>query len=87
MFESQEHSEVRFFPRWQSYMHVTKELCDCSLETPVMITDTDNNQLNFEKFNGLGGIAHCKGPVKLIQQVKIAHSFLQSVSNLFHFII
>ena len=28
-----------------------------------------------------------KGHVKLIQQVKIAHSFLQSVSNLFHFII
>ena len=28
-----------------------------------------------------------KGPVKLIQQVKIAHSFLQSVSTLFHFII
>ena len=28
-----------------------------------------------------------KGPVKLIQRVKIAHSFLQSVSNLFHFII
>ena len=28
-----------------------------------------------------------KGPVKLMQLVKIAHSFLQSVSNLFHFII
>ena len=28
-----------------------------------------------------------KGPVKLIQRVKIAHSFLQSVSNMFHFII
>ena len=28
-----------------------------------------------------------KGPVKLIQPVKIAHSFLQSVSILFHFII
>ena len=28
-----------------------------------------------------------KGPVKLIQKDKIAHSFLQSVSNLFHFII
>ena len=28
-----------------------------------------------------------KGPVKLIQRVKIAHSFLQSVSNQFHFII
>ena len=27
-----------------------------------------------------------KGPVKLIQRVKIAHSFLQSV-NLFHFIV
>ena len=27
------------------------------------------------------------GPVQLIQWVKIAHSFLQSVSNLFHFII
>ena len=28
-----------------------------------------------------------KEPVKLMQQVKIAHSFLQSVSHLFHFII
>ena len=28
-----------------------------------------------------------KEPVKLIHRVKIAHSFLHSVSNLFHFII
>ena len=28
-----------------------------------------------------------KGPVKLMQRVKIAHSVLLSVSNLFHFII
>ena len=28
-----------------------------------------------------------KGPVKLIQRVKIAHLFLWSVLNLFHFII
>ena len=28
-----------------------------------------------------------KGLVKLIQRVKIAHSFLQYVSNLFHFTI
>ena len=28
-----------------------------------------------------------KGTVKLMQRVKIAHSFLQFVSNLFHFII
>ena len=28
-----------------------------------------------------------KGPVKLIYRVKIAHSFLQFVSNQFHFII
>ena len=28
-----------------------------------------------------------KGPVKLIQTVNIAHSFLELVSNLFHFII
>ena len=28
-----------------------------------------------------------KGPVRLIKQVKIAHSFLQSVSNQFHVII
>ena len=27
-----------------------------------------------------------KGPVKLIKQVKIAHSFLQSVSDQFHVI-
>ena len=29
----------------------------------------------------------CKGPVKLIQPVKIANSFLQSVSDLFNFLI
>ena len=28
-----------------------------------------------------------KGPIKLIQRVKVAHLFLQSVSNLFHVII
>ena len=28
-----------------------------------------------------------KGPVKVIKRVKIAHSFLQSVSNQFHVII
>ena len=28
-----------------------------------------------------------KEPVKLIKRMKIAHSFLQSVSNQFHFII
>ena len=28
-----------------------------------------------------------KGPVKLIKRLKIAHSFLQSVSNQFHVII
>ena len=28
-----------------------------------------------------------KGPVKLIKQVKITHSFLQSMSNQFHIII
>ena len=28
-----------------------------------------------------------KGPVKLIKRVKIAHSFLQSVSNQFHVIV
>ena len=30
---------------------------------------------------------HPKGPVKLINLVKIAHSFLQSVANHFHVII
>ena len=29
----------------------------------------------------------CKGPVKLIKRVKIAHSFSQSVSDQFHLII
>ena len=33
------------------------------------------------------GTKALKGPVKLIQRVKIAHSFLQSVSNQFHVII
>ena len=32
-------------------------------------------------------LARGKGPVKLIKRVKIAHSFLQSVSNQFHVII
>ena len=32
-------------------------------------------------------IRNCKGLVKLVQWVKMATSFLQSVSNLFHFII
>ena len=32
-------------------------------------------------------ISPYKETVQLIQQVKMAHSFLQSVSNLFHFII
>ena len=31
--------------------------------------------------------SYFKGPVKLIQQIKIAHSFPQFVSNLFHFMI
>ena len=31
--------------------------------------------------------AYVKGPVQLMQRVKIAHSFLQSVSNQFHVII
>ena len=34
-----------------------------------------------------GCAARAKGPVKLIKRVKIAHSFLQSVSNQFHVII
>ena len=36
---------------------------------------------------GGGGHKRQKGPVKLIKQVKIADSFLQSVSNQFHVII
>ena len=32
-------------------------------------------------------VANAKGPVELIKLVKIAHSFLQSVSNQFHVII
>ena len=35
----------------------------------------------------LWGLLFIKGPVKLIKRVKIAHSFLQSVSNQFHLII
>ena len=31
-------------------------------------------------------VSFVKGPVKLMQWMKIAHWFLQSVSNLFHFI-
>ena len=29
----------------------------------------------------------CKGPVRLIKRVKVAHSSLQAVSYLFHFVI
>ena len=32
-------------------------------------------------------LGQVKGPVKLIKRVKIAHSFLQSVSNQFHVMI
>ena len=41
-------------------------------------------QLNLEVSNTQG---KQKRPVKLMQRVKIDHSFLQSVSNLFHFIV
>ena len=49
--------------------------------------------MNMWKGNLVFGESHkshlieSKEPVKLIQQVKIAYSFLQSVSNLFYFII
>ena len=35
----------------------------------------------------LNHLKAAKGPVNLIKRVKIAHSFLQSASNQFHFII
>ena len=40
-----------------------------------------------ERRNGLIGPTSSEEPVKIIQRVKMAHSFLQSVSNQFHFII
>ena len=38
-------------------------------------------------FDGSRTKSPSKGSVKLMQPVKIAHSFLRYVSNLFHFII
>ena len=45
-----------------------------------MFTLPRRNSFSFEK-------THSEGPVKLIKRVKIAHLFLQSVSNQFHIII
>ena len=39
------------------------------------------------KVHSLSTDLNRKGPVKLIKRVKIAHSFLQSVSDQFHVII
>ena len=57
-------------------------LCD-SGEIKSEIHFGDKMRLFFQ----LCAKSYSKGPVKLIKWVKIAHSFLQSVSNLFHFII
>ena len=65
-------------------------LSKSSFETIAMpmICSLNRVRLSFSLFNG-GKIMlfSNKGLVKLIQQVKIAHSFLQYVSNLSHFII
>ena len=47
----------------------------------------DNFQLDMRPSFSSMGLIEVKGPVKLIKRVKIAHSFLQSVSNQFHVII
>ena len=45
------------------------------------------HQVNVSRKGVLCAPDSSKGPVKLIKRVKIAHSFLQSVSNQFHVII
>ena len=42
---------------------------------------------NGQKSKGVIKLSESKGPMKLMQWVKIAYSFLQPMSNLFHFII
>ena len=49
----------------------------CAKSEPASSKNNEILEINFQQ----------KGPVKLIQRVKIAHSFLRSVSNQFHFII
>ena len=49
--------------------------------------ETQKDKLQALRNKAARTIAKVKGPVKLIKQVKIAYSFLQSVSNQFHVII
>ena len=52
-----------------------------------MLTQKSLDQTNSLRFHHPLFGFRCKGSVKLIKQVKIAHSFLESVSNQFHVII
>ena len=45
----------------------------------ILLSATGFSQLRINNYDHMA-----KGPVKLIKQVKIAHSFLQSVSHQFH---
>ena len=69
---------------------VSKRHFFCLLWWEMFTTDTivypcEQNQNRYE--NGLAPVNTGKGPVKLIKRVKIAYSFLRSVSNQFHVII
>ena len=52
-----------------------------------LATDIGVTKRLFNKLDWLKIKSYCKGPVKIIKRVKIAHSFLQSVSDQFHVII
>ena len=57
-------------------------LCRCKSEISLELNNVrslSSDQENHE--------SPCKGPVKLIKRVKIAHSFLQSLSDQFHVIL
>ena len=68
------------YVRGQKLNHVTSHLNN--VETCVINMIIQNLYFGFCQT-----LQPNNGPVKLIQWVKIAHSFLQSVSNMFHFII
>ena len=53
----------------------------------TLSTFPSRNRQNFEDSGKVLANSVCKGPVKLIKQVKIAHSFLQFVSDQFRIII
>ena len=71
--------KAHFYVPWD-YKYVTNHQAPCSSQN-VSKVRLKNQLLNFE----IVAVSRpcVKAPVKLMQWVKIAHLFLQSVSNLF----